>query len=166
MYFKYIIGLEEKLVLNKKEEAAETIGARFSADHARLQGLWDRCIEGIHACDPETVLKNFTEFEAGLRRHIKAEEDVLFPAFERASGMAERGPTVVMRMEHREIEAMLDSLGERVRARDCATLYGQHVGPSALFKSHDAKEEGVLYPMADRIVAANERQRVLSALTG
>ena len=149
-----------------KEDITDSISARFSADHARLQNLWNRCIEGIHACDPETVSKNFTEFEAGLRRHIKAEEDVLFPAFERASGMADRGPTTVMRMEHREIESMLDSLGERVRARDCATLYGQHVGPSTLFKSHDAKEEGVLYPMADRIVGADERERALAALAG
>lgn len=147
-----------------KEETTDTISARFGADHARLQRLWERCIEGIRACDPDAVLASFTEFEARLRHHIRAEEEVLFPAFERASGARAGGPTAVMRMEHREIESMLDALGDRVRARDCATLYGQHVGPSALFKSHDAKEEGVLYPMADRMIAAEERKRVLDAL--
>jgi hemerythrin superfamily protein len=165
MYYTYIINPGGAKMADN-QQSTDTISARFSADHARLQTLWDRCVDAIRACDPDGVLENFTEFEAGLRRHIRAEEDALFPAFERATGMGDRGPTSVMRMEHREIELMLDSLRDRARARDCATLYGQHVGPAALFKSHDAKEEGVLYPMADRMVNRDERERVLAALRG
>ena len=36
--------------------------------------------------------------------------------------------------------------------------------PAALYESHDAKEEGMLYPMADRAIAGQRRAAVMTAI--
>lgn len=71
------------------------------------------------------------------------------------------GPTAVMRAEHREIETMLSTVEKLLTAGDCATVIqtieGQPVHPSALFHSHDSKEENMLYPMADRLFTQDDK---------
>ena len=66
-----------------------------------------------------------------------------------------------MRAEHREIEATLGEVEKFLGAGDCATVIqtieGKPVHPSALFRSHDAKEENVLYLMADRLFTQAEK---------
>jgi hypothetical protein len=49
-------------------------------------------------------------FDRTMRHHFAMEEEVLFPAFERTTGMV-RGPTMVMRMEHTQMRALLDQIG-------------------------------------------------------
>jgi regulator of cell morphogenesis and NO signaling len=108
------------------------------------------------------AVDQLSQFIFGLRRHIRMEEDHFFPLFEDRSRIpAGSGPTAVMRTEHQEIEATLMMLEKFLGASDCATLIqtieGQPVHPSSLFRSHDAKEERVLYPMADRLFTQEEK---------
>jgi hemerythrin-like domain-containing protein len=88
-----------------------------------------------------------------MRRHFSREEEVLFPAFEAATGMTS-GPTAVMRMEHRQIEQLMASLQEALDRRDRDEYLGVSETLLMLMQQHNAKEENILYPMADRSLAA------------
>ncbi len=87
-----------------------TITDFLQADHRRIDGLWEEYQEGLRSGNFDKAQNRFAEFALGLRRHIRMEEDVLFPAFEERSGMQGRGPTVVMRSEHQEIQALLEGI--------------------------------------------------------
>jgi hemerythrin-like domain-containing protein len=88
-----------------------------------------------------------------MRRHFAREEQVLFPAFEAATGMTS-GPTAVMRMEHRQIEQLMASLQAALDRRDREEYLGVSETLLMLMQQHNAKEENILYPMADRSLAA------------
>jgi hemerythrin-like domain-containing protein len=88
-----------------------------------------------------------------LLRHIEAEEQILFPAFEKATGM-ESGPTEVMRSEHEQMRYQIQELkaalaaGETEEARQTVGLL------VSLLELHNPKEERMLYPMCDRALLA------------
>jgi iron-sulfur cluster repair protein YtfE (RIC family) len=86
-----------------------------------------------------------------MERHIRAEEELLFPAFEDATGMA-GGPTVVMRMEHEEIKAIFAALREALASQDAGEYTAHLAELFALIEQHNLKEERILYPMLDRVL--------------
>ena len=51
----------------------------------------------------------FSQFSAELTIHFQAEEDILFPEFEQATGITQ-GPTQVMRGEHQQMRALVADL--------------------------------------------------------
>lgn len=93
------------------------------------------------------------EFGAAVERHFAREEEVLFPAFEAATGMT-TGPTAVMRAEHRQIRQVLASLQAALGRRDRNDCLGIVETLLMLIQQHNAKEENVLYPMSDRALGA------------
>jgi regulator of cell morphogenesis and NO signaling len=148
------------------EESHPTISVLLGQDHRRLEQVWERFLKGLESDDLESIRAEFAVFEAGLRRHIRVEEDALFPAFEQATGMSGGGPTAVMRSEHREIKAILDTLAAQVRAGDCNSVRQTLVvaQPAALLERHDAKEENILYPMSDQSITGESRAAVMAAI--
>jgi len=98
-----------------------------------------------------------------LRRHIYAEEELLFPAL-RAAGLV--GPILVMLREHAEMWQSLDALdrllesgatGDDALPVLCRQLFGQ-------LQAHNPKEETILYPQADSALSAEEVSRVRAFL--
>jgi len=79
---------------------------------------------------------------------------VLFPEVELANPDA-GGPTRVMRMEHQQMRQLLDELAAPVRTRDRDTCLGDLETLHMLNQQHNAKEEGILYPLADRALQDN-----------
>src|SRR5262249_36065605 len=105
----------------------------------------------------------WAEFELGLRRHIGFEESILFPEFERATGTPPGvGPTLVMKIEHRRIEALLESIG-RALAGDAAP-WPLRAEPHEVLGAHNAKEEGVLYPMTDGSLGEAESDALVARI--
>jgi len=95
-------------------------------------------------------------FRDAIERHLSAEETILFPAFESATGMT-MGPTRVMRMEHVQMRRLLDDLRAAVETSDLASFRGQAETLLILMQQHNLKEENMLYPMCDQhLVAAVE----------
>jgi hemerythrin-like domain-containing protein len=92
---------------------------------------------------------------AGMRRHFAMEEEVLFPAFDAMSGMGGGGPTAMMRMEHQQMRGLLDQIGEAMEAGDAQEA--MDIGDTLLMmtQQHNVKEEGMLYPMAENMLAGN-----------
>lgn len=109
-------------------------------------------------------------FFAELEAHFATEEQVLFPAFEAATGMT-GGPTQMMRLEHAQMRDLMSQLDAAVARRDRNAFAGIADTLLILMQQHNMKEENILYPMcdsslagaADLDVAGALRQRVDSA---
>jgi hemerythrin-like domain-containing protein len=89
-----------------------------------------------------------------MARHLAMEEDVLFPAFEKRTGMRE-GPTEVMRMEHAQMRDLLEEMARAVTAGDQDRYLGLSETLNMLMQQHNLKEENMLYPMSDRVLGAD-----------
>lgn len=89
-----------------------------------------------------------------LERHFTAEEEILFPAFERATGMHE-GPTQMMRYEHSQVRNMFAQMVAAAVAEDGDEFAGAAETLLVLVQQHNAKEENILYPMCDSALDAD-----------
>ena len=129
--------------------STRTVSEYLGFDHHRLDGMLPQ-IEGlVTAHDFARAAERFAEFSSGLNRHIEAEEQILFPDFERRTGMRS-GPTVVMRAEHVEIRKWMAAATAALEAQD-AVGFGSAVGRMTdVLTMHNMKEEQILYPMADQ----------------
>jgi hemerythrin-like domain-containing protein len=68
-----------------------------------------------------------------------------------------------MRMEHDQMRALLAELGEAVETRDQEAGLGILETLHLLIQQHNAKEEGILYPLAD-ISLADQQDAILARL--
>jgi len=129
------------------EKTVQNITAYFEADHDRLDALFNN-YRKLKKEDVKKAKPYFREFLKGLKRHIVWEEEVLFPFFEKATGITQ-GPTEVMRLEHRKIGSILDRLHDKVRAGSADTD-NEEQEVLAVLKPHNDKEENILYPAIDK----------------
>ena len=83
----------------------------FSRDHDRLDELF-RQFKLYKTENPSLAKEYFLNFYEGLQRHIRLEEDILFPILESKLKMSGEGPTRVMRIEHEAIKNILERLRE------------------------------------------------------
>jgi iron-sulfur cluster repair protein YtfE (RIC family) len=139
----------------------ESIRAYFEADHDRLDGLFKRFQE-LKRTDFPKAKDCFKEFKTGLQRHIIWEEEILFPLFEQKTGIA-RGPTEVMRMEHRQIRDHLEAIHKKVHEHDPESDQDERSLLLVLF-AHNQKEEGILYPAINRLADGADRAGVFKAM--
>ena len=122
-------------------------------DHRQCDLLWAE-VEAAEG-DTSAALKAWQRFTEAMERHFQMEEQVLFPAFEEATGMHGHGPTVVMRMEHQQMRGVLATMEEAAAAEDLDLLLDHGDTLLMLIQQHNAKEEGMLYPMSERSVGAD-----------
>jgi iron-sulfur cluster repair protein YtfE (RIC family) len=137
----------------------------FTGMHRACDALWSQVEEAVEAKDGEKVASYWGRFDASLRRHLAMEEEVIFPAFEQATGMFDSGPTHVMRSEHRQMRGVLDQMATAFAAEDYPELLDQGDTLLMVIQQHNVKEEGMLYPMAEERLAAqwpDLRQRLLA----
>jgi hemerythrin-like domain-containing protein len=91
----------------------------------------------------------FGRFRDELLAHFGVEEDVLFPAFERQTGMT-GGPTQIMRYEHGQMRELLQQLEQALAGRNAAGFGGAAETLLVMMQQHNMKEENILYPMCDQ----------------
>jgi iron-sulfur cluster repair protein YtfE (RIC family) len=121
----------------------------FQQDHRSCDARWAKVEAAADAGDGAAVSAAFQAFDTQMRRHLGWEEQVLFPAFEEATGMV-GGPTAVMRHEHTQMRAVLDQMQAANTAGDHELLVDHGDTLLMLIQQHNAKEEQMLYPMAER----------------
>ena len=147
------------------ELTSETATSYLQADHRRLDGLMQDCRARAGAREMEAAGRLFEEFRTGLMRHIKIEEGLVFPEFERATGIGRsQGPTGVMRFEHEEIIRLLGLMRDLFTwpKPDHDEFERLHGTLMALLHEHNGKEERILYPMTDQMLPP-DRHRALMA---
>lgn len=133
----------------------QSVQASFAQDHDRLDQLLES-YRRLKRVDFPQAKQAFREFKFGLQRHIIWEETILFPLFEEKTGLCDRGPTVVMRSEHREIGRCLEALHDKVRRQDVDSD-GEEQALLQVLAAHNLKEENVLYPAIDKMSSDEER---------
>ena len=122
-------------------------------DHDRLEALEEEAFELFARGDTAGAQASWHDFSLGLKRHIRFEEEILFPAFEAGLGMPRKnGPTAVMRDEHREIERLIDAIGHAFLGTGAALPL--RVDLQRLLGQHNLKEERVVYPGTDQCLDA------------
>ncbi|MEQ1655759.1 MAG: hemerythrin domain-containing protein [Nitrospira sp.] len=139
-----------------------TISSMFDEDHERLDVLF-KSFQTLKRTDFLKAKRAFLEFQAGLQRHVAWEEEVMFPLWEKKSGMTGGGPTIVMRNEHREIGDCLESLARKIQAQNPETDREEETLLDLLDR-HNMSEEEVLYPEMDHLISAEERETAFRAM--
>ena len=135
-----------------------TISQYFAQDHDRLDALF-ASFRADKYSEYGKAKEAFREFKAGLERHIVWEEQLLFPLWEEKTGMADSGPTFVMRGEHRHIGERLEAILRKVQNEDSDTGVEEQA-LIVLLSSHNMKEERVLYPSIDKLITDEEREKL------
>jgi len=104
-------------------------------------------------------VRNFAD-----RCHHGKEEDNLFPRLEELGVPREGGPLGVMLLEHDEGRAFIRAIADAVDAYErgdeaaAQTIARNGRGYAQLLRGHIQKEERVLFPMADQVLAADDQR--------
>ena len=147
-------------VRRRTSEGPRTVTGYLQADHQRLDAIIaavERLADGGSFADARA---RFGELTCGLGWHIDVEEQVLFPFFEAKTGMT-RGPTAVMRVEHKDIRERMDRVTAALETRALGPMRDALGELTTLLASHNLKEERMLYPMTDRAIESFEAQERL-----
>jgi iron-sulfur cluster repair protein YtfE (RIC family) len=130
----------------------------YEQDHDRLDELF-KTFQRLKRSDLAKAKEAFKEFKYGLQRHIVWEEEILFPLWEKETGITDGGATSVMRTEHRQIGQQLEAIHQKVAEQNPDTDQEEQALLN-LLGSHNMKEERVLYPGIDRVTSTEERATV------
>lgn len=133
-------------------------GLERIAQHAEAEGRVDRA-PAERALE---ILRVFAD-----RCHHGKEERVLFRRLEERGMPREGGPLGVMLHEHNQgrehIAAMVQVLPKASEGdRDATRTFAEHARAYAeLLRQHIRKEDGVLYPMAERMLSAEDDAQLI-----
>jgi len=123
------------------------------AHHRHCDDLFVAAEEAVQRGDWAAAAPAFERFNDQMKAHFEAEEGVLFPAFEAATGMSQ-GPTKMMRYEHEQMRTLLSQLAAAREAHDSEGYAGAAETLLMLMQQHNMKEENILYPMCDQALGA------------
>lgn len=146
----------------------ETLRTFLSHDHKHCDGLFVAAEESAANKDWSAAAARFDAFLQGMERHLTAEEELLFPAYEAQVG-GPTGPTNVMRMEHGQMRELFQEMAQAVAGRDADAFLGASETLLVMMQQHNLKEEQILYPMIDMTMGPERDPllaRVRSAIGG
>jgi hemerythrin-like domain-containing protein len=139
-------------IANRLENLMETLGTYLTNDHERCDALLRQTQQSVGAARWREARCDMAAFQYALERHLLIEERIIFPAFEFALGHAV-SPTAVMRAEHLRIRAVAQRLADSVDAFSAQDFVMHAEALLLTLHQHCEKEEGVLYPMIERVLA-------------
>jgi len=133
----------------------------------RLIEVMERVTESAYpnAEHLELIVKIIREFADGL--HHAKEEQLLFPLMVQKGFSNEAGPVAVMLYDHMEgrnfVKGMMEniSLFKQGETASLKAVYNNMYGYADLLKNHIAKENNVLFRMADKAFTPAEQESLL-----
>ena len=128
------------------------ISERMTAEHRACEALFMEAEAAVAGADWAAAEAALSRFQAAVVAHFRAEEEQLFPAFERRTGIR-HGPTRVMCYDHDEIRGKLATLEKAVRERERGAYLAASETFLMLMQLHNSKEESVIYPMSDQYLS-------------
>jgi uncharacterized protein (DUF2249 family)/hemerythrin superfamily protein len=132
------------------------VATSLAWDHDRLEVIEEAAFRARERSEFGGAIATWADFSRGLQRHIRFEEELLFPLFEERSGLSpEAGPTAVMREEHAEIRQILARIGEEIASPGAEAETARRRLSYALAE-HNVKEEEILYPAIDEFLSPEE----------
>lgn len=131
-----------------------TISEYMGQGHQQCDEAFVAAENLVDAGNLTEALQRFKAFRDDMERHFAMEENVLFPAFESATGMR-AGPTVVMRSEHQQMRGLFAEMDEALAAANADEYLGLSETLLMIMQQHNFKEEQILYMMADQALGAD-----------
>jgi hemerythrin-like domain-containing protein len=139
----------------------------------RVLGALETAARNLRDGDPVSpaIFIQAAEFIKGFADgcHHKKEEGVLFPAMQSAGVPGEGGPIGVMLADHQEARQLTSAMrvaAERLASGDAdarAELIHSALQYVDLLRQHIAKEDNVLFPMANQVLQRSAQSEVLEA---
>ncbi|MDE1942763.1 MAG: hemerythrin domain-containing protein [Betaproteobacteria bacterium] len=128
------------------------ISQYLSAEHYQCDTLFAEAESAVAEARWEQATPLYGEFRIETEQHFRREEEVLFPAFEQATGLV-GGPTEFMRGEHSQMRRLLSRLDHALSSRNAEQFLGEAETLLTLMQQHNLKEENVLYRLAGQALA-------------
>jgi hemerythrin-like domain-containing protein len=147
------------------------VTANLENDHVHILKLCDVMElmtreDNVDPLDLESVVTLIRNFADGL--HHRKEEDLLFPKMGEKGFSPDQGPVAVMLHEHVQgrdyVKGIADSL-ELYKSGDLTAfdiICMNMSGYVSLLRNHIAKENNILFRMADNVLSGEEQQQLLS----
>jgi hemerythrin-like domain-containing protein len=129
----------------------------MAQDHRDCDLLFASAENAAASGDWQTAGQAFREFIQAMERHLGVEEQTLFPAFEKETGIL-TGPTEMMRMEHDQMRALFSEMKTAVAQQDSDEYLGIAETLLILMQQHNMKEEQILYSIMDQRLPENVAQ--------
>jgi hemerythrin-like domain-containing protein len=148
----------------------KTATKNLENDHVQILRLIDVMEQIIQEASPnekhiEEIIDLIKNYADGF--HHSKEENMLFPMMLTKGFSTQQGPVAVMLSEHTQgrnfVKGMVDHLAKYI-AGDKTVLpqICYHMqGYIDLLRNHIAKENNVLFPMADRVLSEGEQESLL-----
>ena len=143
--------------------------AKLLKIHECLNELFLLHQESLLRLDLESAVERLRIYERELRAHMRVEEDLLMPVYERAGKIA-GGPPEFFVGEHRRMleflarfAATLDELKEESGdlARRVIRLFDEEAMFKSLCEHHDMRERNIFFPALDRVTDEAERRELI-----
>ncbi|MBE9537794.1 MAG: hemerythrin domain-containing protein [Proteobacteria bacterium] len=129
----------------------------LTGDHRRCDELLSAAESAVDSGDWSDAEQKTQAFLTTTANHLRMEEEILFPAFEEATGMTQ-GPTAMMRQEHDQMRGLFAQIEDALQRQDEEDFLGNTETLLIMIQQHNMKEEGMLYPMADEHLVDQSEQ--------
>jgi hemerythrin-like domain-containing protein len=146
--------------------------ANLENDHLQILQLIAVMEEIVKEIEPnvshlEEVVALIRQFADGLHHH--KEEELLFPLMANNGFSPTQGPVAVMLAEHEQGRIYVRNMAENIdlykngQTRNLAFIYSNMLGYTELLTNHIAKENNILFRMADKVFTRENQESLLGA---
>jgi regulator of cell morphogenesis and NO signaling len=140
-------GVTEYLAWDHDGQEDALLAARDAADEGR----------------PADAAGHFDGYRRRLLRHMRLEEEILFPLVESLVPRVARD-VVEMRLEHGHVQRHLAQAAAAVEAGDLAGFRAAFEALGLILMAHEAREERIVYPILDRSLSPEQRADLATRL--
>lgn len=118
----------------------------MSTKHHECEDHFSMVESSVEADDWANAQAYWQQYVEELELHIEVEESILFPEFEKSSGMT-NGPTKILRLEHGQISEIMTNIKSVILTKNKELFSELSQTLRKLMQQHYMREEQILYPM-------------------
>lgn len=133
----------------------------LSEDHPSIDRLYDEYLSEKRL-NPAHALELFRKYKLTLLRHIKCEEDLIFPVLAQLPDEPCFQEVSILRDEHQSIVPLLMEVERALKERNDSSASERKLFEE--LHEHNAREEMRVYGPLDRLLNEGQKQAVVDAL--
>lgn len=131
-------------------------------DHQQFESAVYRCRTVCDIADWDKLRDQFDDFVIAYELHVRAEEELLFPYYERREG-ASREPTESLRADHAQIFRVVGQISARLERAEWTRIPDELSRLYQVLARHHEMEEKIFLPMASELLAG-DKETILADL--
>lgn len=147
----------------RRPKHIDSINHTYTEDHGRLHQLFQR-FQSLKTTNRSEAKSVFNQFKSELERHIRWEEQILFPWFDHKYADLKFSPIPVLNREHDQILVYLDDIARKLARDDFDTKLAED-SIQMVIDMHNEQEEGEFFPALDKVLTEQERTHILDAMS-